>query len=95
MQQKKTGTVSSGSFAFFEENMKKGLNIYAYKRIIQTSRKQTGGVTMSNILKVARLIRALEEEDRDIELKVEIIKMYRKMGIITEDDAIELAVEYC
>ena len=50
---------------------------------------------MSNILKVARLIRALEDEDRDVELKVEIIKTYRKMGIITEDDAIELAVEYC
>lgn len=57
-----------------------------------TNRKER---KMANIIKIARLITALEDTSRDSESKVRIIKMYRDMGIINEDDAIELVIEYC
>ena len=50
---------------------------------------------MANIIKIARLIMALEDTTRDSDNKVRIIKMYRDMGIISEDDTIELVIEYC
>ena len=50
---------------------------------------------MSKIIKIARLINALEDTSRSEESKVRIIKMYRDMGIIDEEDALELAIEYC
>ena len=50
---------------------------------------------MANIIKIARLIMALEDETRSEDSKVRIIKMYRDMGVISEDDAIELVIEYC
>ena len=49
----------------------------------------------SNILKVARLIRALEQEDRSIDSKRDIIKMYRDIGVITNEEGVELVIEYC
>ena len=49
----------------------------------------------SNILKVARLIRALEQEDRSRESKIEIINMYKGIGVITAKEGLELYTEYC
>ena len=50
---------------------------------------------MANIIKIARLIRELENEDRSRDSKIRILKMYRDQGVITEEDAIELVIEYC
>ena len=50
---------------------------------------------MANIIKIARMVIALEDENRTVESKKAIIKMYRDIGVITEEDAIELVIEYC
>lgn len=47
-----------------------------------------------NILEVARLIRVLEDEAIAKETKVQQIKVVRDNGDITEDEALELALEY-
>ena len=50
---------------------------------------------MANIIKIARLILALEDNTRTKEQKEQIIDMYRDLGVITKKDAKELKVEYC
>lgn len=50
---------------------------------------------MANIIKIARLILALEDSTRTKEQKEQIIDMYRDLGVITKKDAKELKVEYC
>lgn len=47
-----------------------------------------------NILEVARLIRVLESGD-SIEQKANEIKFVRDNGHITDEEAFELALEYC
>lgn len=47
-----------------------------------------------DIMKVVQLIRGLERPDCDIDVKIEMIKMYQSMGYITANEAIDLAVEY-
>jgi len=49
---------------------------------------------MRNILEVARLIRVLEDKSIKKEEKVSQIKMVRGNGDITNEEAIDLAVEY-
>jgi hypothetical protein len=49
---------------------------------------------MRNIMELVRLIRILENEDYSKDEKVKQIKQVRKNGDITEEEAIELAVEY-
>ena len=49
---------------------------------------------MRNILEVARLVRVLEDKNLDKKAKVNQIKMVRDNGDITEDEALELAIEY-
>ena len=50
---------------------------------------------MANIIKIARMVIALEDENRTIESKRDIINMYKGIGVITEEDAEELIAEYC
>ena len=50
---------------------------------------------MANIIKIARMIMALEDDTRSKEKKADIINMYKQLGVITEEDAKELIVEYC
>ena len=47
-----------------------------------------------NILEVARLIRVLEDGDISRQDKVEQIKLVRGNGDITDEEALDLAVEY-
>ena len=48
-----------------------------------------------DIMKIVHLIRGLERPDIDTDVKIDMIKMYREMGYITANEAIDLAVEYC
>jgi len=48
---------------------------------------------MKDIIEVARLIRILESDDSN-EDKVIQIKLFRDNGIITSDEALDLAIEY-
>lgn len=50
---------------------------------------------MANIIKIARMVIALEDENRTVESKRAIIDMYKGIGVITEEDAKELIIEYC
>lgn len=50
---------------------------------------------MANIIKIARMVIALEDEDRTVESKRAIIDMYKGIGVITEEDAKALIEEYC
>ena len=47
-----------------------------------------------NILEIGRLFRVLDS-DAPISLKAEQIKYVRDNGHITQDEALELALEYC
>ena len=49
---------------------------------------------MRRILEVARLIRVLEDDEIELYEKVEQIRMVRQNGDITEEEALELAIEY-
>ena len=49
---------------------------------------------MRNILEIARLFRVLEDETMNKEEKVETIKLFRENGVISDDEALELAIEY-
>lgn len=50
---------------------------------------------MANIIKIARLILALEDDTRSVEQKAQIIDMYKDLGVITKKDAKALKTEYC
>lgn len=49
---------------------------------------------MRRILEIARLIRVLEDEGISKQTKVDQIKLVRDNGDITNDEAVDLAVEY-
>ena len=49
---------------------------------------------MTNLMKLVRLIRVLEDATISKRDKVEQIKMLRDDGVITPDEALELALEY-
>ena len=49
----------------------------------------------TNIMRLVGLIRALEQDARSADSKVRIIKMYRDNGVITNDEAVDLVIEYC
>ena len=48
-----------------------------------------------DIMNVVHLIRTLESDDFSKESKLRDIKLYRDNGDITEDEAIDLSIEYC
>lgn len=48
-----------------------------------------------DILKIVRLVRFLDTSKADKKAKANEIKFARDMGIITDNEAIELTVEYC
>ena len=50
---------------------------------------------MANIIRIARLILALEDNIRSAEQKSKIIDMYKELGVISKKDAKELKIEYC
>lgn len=50
---------------------------------------------MSRILKLARLFRVLEDETISKEDKIANLKMERDNGVISDEEGIELAIEYC
>ena len=49
---------------------------------------------MRRILEIARLVRVLEDKGISKQMKVEQIKLVRDNGDITNDEAVDLAVEY-
>lgn len=49
---------------------------------------------MRNILEIARLIRVLEDDTISKSDKIKNIKMVRNNGHITEDEALELVIDY-
>ena len=49
---------------------------------------------MANIIKIARLILELENEQVSRDSKLKNIIMHRDQGVITDTDAIELVIEY-
>ena len=54
-----------------------------------------GSLGMPKIIHIARMVIALEDENRTVESKRAIIDMYKGIGVITEEDAKELIIEYC
>lgn len=48
-----------------------------------------------DIMKIVRLIRCLDTSEADKQTKVNEIKYARGCGLITENEAVELTIEYC
>ena len=48
-----------------------------------------------DILKIARLVRFLDTSKADKQTKAKEIKFARDIGLITDNEAVDLTVEYC